>query len=225
MSDHEATMFDLTAMRARRNDYYRFVRGSSRDLFNPDGSYRPNMDPDRRATYWIFPALIDTDDPAERAFALRLLENDPCWSGWNIFTSSSIASILVRERTRLTPELICRAETHLDRFVDAGAARVGSSGANDYMFHGYNDNMPAMASRALIFAGEALGRRELLEHGLFLLEATGLDPALAELLPGGRRIRQRRLYWRRDFVGTPFYDAVKQHRLAVDRPGAESGAW
>ncbi len=140
------------------------------NYFTPDGEYRPNMDPDRRSTYWLFPALIDTEDATERAFALALLERDPCWGGWNIFTTSSIASILLRERVRLTPELIRRAEENLDRFVDAGAERVGSSGANDYMFHGYNDNMPAMATRALIFAGDVLGRRELTEHGLFFLE-------------------------------------------------------
>ena len=170
MNPQYAKIFDPADMQTRRREFFRFVRSRARDCFNADGTYKPNMDPDRRATFWIFPALIDTEDPAEREFALRLLDKDPCWGGWNIFTTSSIASILVRERSRLTPELVRRAEENLDRFVDAGAERRGSSGANDYMFHGYNDNMPAMATRALIFAGDVLGRKDLTDHGLFFLE-------------------------------------------------------
>jgi len=55
-----------------------------------------------------------------------------------------------------------------------------------------------------------------------MFEATGLNPKLVQLFPDGRLIRQRRIYWRRDFIGSPFYDAIKQHRLAVDLPGAEA---
>ena len=73
---------------------------------------------------------------AIRELALKLYANDPCWGGWNIFTTSSIAANLVRERERLTPELIARSEEHLARFVDPGDGRIPSSGANDYMFHG-----------------------------------------------------------------------------------------
>ena len=110
MNPQYAKIFDPADMQSRRREFFRFVRSRARDCFNEDGTYKPNMDPDRRATFWIFPALIDTEDPAEREFALRLLDKDPCWGGWNIFTTSSIASILVRERSRLTPELVRRAE-------------------------------------------------------------------------------------------------------------------
>ena len=42
--------------------------------------------------------------------------------------------------------------------------------ANDYVFHGYNDNMPAMSVRAMILAGDVLGRKDCTDRGLFHLE-------------------------------------------------------
>ena len=170
MNTRYANMLDPDEMRRRKSDYFAFVRRRAKDFFHPDGTYRPNLAPDRRTTFRIFPALIDTEEPAGREFALRLLDRDPSWGKFDVFITSSIASLLVRERHRLTPELVRRAEEHLDQFVDAGAERRGSSGANDYMFHGYNDNMPALATRALVFAGDVLGRKDLTEHGLFFLE-------------------------------------------------------
>jgi len=162
--------FEPTGMRQRKKKYFEFVRQRVQDFFTPEGHYRPNLDPDPRLPFWIFPALIASDDPAEREFALRLYAAPSTWEKWDIFITSNIASNLRRERDRLSPALIRRSEEHLARFVDAGAARTPSSGANDYMFHGFNDNMPAMAARALIFAGEMLDRRDLLDHGLFRLE-------------------------------------------------------
>jgi hypothetical protein len=47
--------------------------------------------------------------------------------------------------------------------------------------------------------------------------ATGLDPKLTQLFPDGRRIRQRRLVYRPDFIGSPFYK-VRQHILETDLP-------
>ncbi|OPZ84929.1 MAG: hypothetical protein BWY76_01641 [bacterium ADurb.Bin429] len=164
------TIFDRQTMAARKDAYFRYVQSRAREFFTPEGQYRPQVEPDRRITYWILPALLATEDAAIRELALRVYAADPCWEGWNIFTTSSIAANLVRERVKLTPELIARSEEHLARFVDPGDGRVPSSGANDYMFHGFNDNMPAMATRAMIFAGEVLDNAEILDHGLFFLE-------------------------------------------------------
>ncbi|MCX5658497.1 MAG: hypothetical protein NTW19_02095 [Planctomycetota bacterium] len=82
-----ADAFDPAQMKARRDAYFAFVRKQAPRYFTPDGQYRPNLEPDRRITYWAFPALIDTDVPAERDFALALLANDPCWDRWDIFTT------------------------------------------------------------------------------------------------------------------------------------------
>ncbi len=164
------TVLDPWTMRARKDAYFQYVQSRAFGDFSPDGQYRPQVEPDRRITYWILPALLAAEDAAIRDMALKLYANDPCWAEWNIFTTSSIAANLVRERGKLTPELIARSEAHLARFTDPGDGRVPSSGANDYMFHGYNDNMPAMATRAMVFTGEALGLSRVLDHGLFYLE-------------------------------------------------------
>lgn len=173
MSSISIQPFAPDAMRARRAAYFRFVRGKAPLFFDADGTYRLHIDPDGRIAFWIFPALIDTDDPAEREFALRVLQASTCWKGWNIFTTSSIASICVREQARLTPTLRQWCEEHLDRFACVDGGRQPSSCANDYMFHGYNDNMPAMATRTLVLAGDVLDRADLTDRGLFFLETLG----------------------------------------------------
>ena len=163
------TIFDFPAMQARKEAYFAFVRAQVPRYFNPDGTYKPGVERDLRMTHWLFPVLISSDDPDMRAFALRFYDVSGVWDDWNIFTTSSIAANLMRERERLSPALVRRSEEHLAKFTDAPGT-VPSSGANDYMFHGYNDNMPAMAARNLVFAGEILHNAGLLDHGLFRLE-------------------------------------------------------
>jgi len=162
--------FDPAGMRSRKDAYFRTVRSRASEWFHDDGTYRPNMDPDGRSTFWIFPALIASDDPAEREFALRVYAASACWDGWDVFITSIIATHLARERDRLTPELIARSEQHLARFAVVDRGRKPCSGANDYVFHGYNDNMPAMSTRTLLLAGELLDRPDLTDQGLFRLE-------------------------------------------------------
>jgi len=169
MISTSTTLFDFPAMQARKEAYYAFVRAQVPLYFNPDGTYKPGVEHDLRITHWLFPVLIASEDPEMRAFALRFYDVSGVWNDWNIFTTSSIAAALMRERERMPAELIRRSEEHLAKFTDAPGT-VPSSGANDYMFHGYNDNMPAMAARNLVFAGEILRNPALLDHGLFRLE-------------------------------------------------------
>ena len=162
--------FDYAQMRARREEYFRFVRDKMSFVFKSDGTYQPSTENDGRIAYWMYPALATSPDPKEREYANRIYAAASCWKDWNVFTTSSIAVILVRERQRLTPELIRRSEEHLAKFVVSEDGRTPSSGANDFVFHGYNDNMPAMCVRAMILSGEVLDRRDYLDRGLFYLE-------------------------------------------------------
>ena len=50
--------------------------------------------------------------------------------------------------------------------------------------------------------------------------ADGLDPALLPLFTDGRTIRPRRIVYRPEFVGSPFYP-IKQHILARDVAGPQ----
>lgn len=157
-------------LKARKKQYFKFLRSQRLVYFNPDGSNKPETENDRRITFWMFPALVQSPNAAEREWALKFYAADPCWSDWNIFTTSSIAANLVRERHLLTPELIRRSEEHLAKFTIVDGGRKPSSGANDYVFHGYNDNMPAMAVRTMIFAGDVLGNAAFTDRGMFHLE-------------------------------------------------------
>ncbi|MBI4023847.1 MAG: hypothetical protein HY360_02635 [Verrucomicrobia bacterium] len=162
--------FDSAQMRARKETYYRFARSKAPEVFKPDGAYQPATEKDWRISYWLLPALISSPDPQEREFANVIYAAAPMWDQWDVFTTSSIAANLVRERRYMRPDLIKRSEEHLAKFVVSEGARAPSSGANDYVFHGYNDNMPAMSVRAMILSGEVLGRKGHLDQGLFYLE-------------------------------------------------------
>ncbi len=163
-------VFDPAGMRRRKTAFFRQVQSRAASFFTPEGTFRREVEPDHRITFWMLPALLAAEDPEIRLMALRLYANDPSWTEWNIFQTSSIAVNLMRERALLTPELISRSEEHLGKFCRVEGGRKPCSASNDYMFHGANDNMPSMATRSLVFAGELLGRQDLLDHGLFLLE-------------------------------------------------------
>lgn len=165
-----AHAFDVSGQARRRDAFFACVRANRQRWFAEDGTYGPDTEADRRISFWILPAFLHSPDPQERAFGLRLYLADPTWSEWNVFQTSIIAANLVRERKRLSPEAISRSEDHLARFVSVAGGRQPCSAANDYVFHGYNDNMPAMATRTMILAGDVLGRHDLTDRGLFHLE-------------------------------------------------------
>ncbi len=162
--------FDYAAMRARKDEYYRYARCHAALVFKPDGTYQPATEDDSRLPYWLYPALVSSSDPTEREFANVVYAAAPAWDEWNVFTTSSIAANLVRERKHMRTDLVKRSEEHLAKFVVRDGGRLPCSGANDYMFQGYNDNMPAMSVRAMILAGEALDRKDYTDQGLFYLE-------------------------------------------------------
>ena len=165
--------FDHTAMAERRSAFFAFVRANRRRWFTDDASYGPDTEQDHRISFWILPAFLHSQDPAEREFGLRIYNADPTWNEWNVFQTSIIAANLARERERLDAATIRRSEEHLARFVSVEGGRKPCSCANDYVFHGYNDNMPAMATRTMILAGDILGRRDLTDRGMFHLEGLG----------------------------------------------------
>jgi len=43
--------------------------------FTPEGEYQSQIDPDRRMTCWILPALLAAEDPAIKALAPEKLAN------------------------------------------------------------------------------------------------------------------------------------------------------
>lgn len=160
-------------MRARREEYFQFARRSIPRIFNPDGTFRVAAEAEFRTPYWLYPAYVTSPAAPERELAQRMYAAAANWDKFDVFTTSSIAVNLVRERNHMRADLVRRSEEHLHKFVVSDGGRAPCSGAYDYTFHGYNDNMPALATRAMILAGDALGRRDYTDQGLFHLEGLG----------------------------------------------------
>ncbi len=165
--------FEPAAMAARRQQYFAFVRSQAPLCFQADGSYRETTEPDGRIAYWILPAFLSAPDAADRELGLRIYEQGAGWNGYGVFMSSCVAANYIRHSEVLTPELRQRSEEHLARFTVDEDGRKASAGIYDYMFHGYNDNMPSMATRTMILAGDILDRKDFTDMGLFNLEGLG----------------------------------------------------
>jgi hypothetical protein len=166
------TPFDAEGMRSRRQAWYAFVRSRLGEMFAEDGSYLPGTEPDGRIAYWIQPALLA--DAATRDWSRRIYGKGAGWDRFDIFMTSQVATHLARHRDELGRELVARSLAHLDAFALREQGRQPSAAVYDYRFHGYNDNMPAMATRTLLLAADALGRADLREAGRFHLSTLAM---------------------------------------------------
>ena len=151
----------------RRACWHEYVRRRVVDVFAADGSYLPTTEPDGRIAYWIQPALLG--DASTRDWARRIYAQGAGWDRFDIFMTSQVAALLARHREDLGPELVARSLAHLDAFALCEQGLKPSAAVYDYRFHGYNDNMPAMATRTLLLAADALDRTDLREAGRFHL--------------------------------------------------------
>ncbi len=171
MMTHLHTLaLDMRPMFMRKQRFYAYARRSAARVFRPDGSNQPETEPDPRIAFWLYPALVSSPNNGEKDFANLIYATAAGWDQFDVFCTSAIAVNLVRERHRMTLELVKRSEEHLAKFVVRDGGRSGCSGANDYLFQGYNDNMPALSVRAMILAGDILNRRDYTDQGLFYLE-------------------------------------------------------
>jgi len=166
---HPTSVFDPTALQRRREEYFAFVRGKRTIMFRDDGQYQPTTERDGRIAYWALPAFLSSPESEDHAFGLRCYAAAAGWNAFDIFMTSCTAANYVHFSARFSPELRLRSEEHLARFTIADDGRAPSAAIYDYSFHGYNDNMPALATRTMIFAGDILDRTEYIDAGLFNL--------------------------------------------------------
>jgi len=163
-------ILDPVGMKQRREEYFSFARRMGPSVFRPDGTYQPQTERDGRIAYWILPAFLSSPDEADRDFGNRIYAAAAGWNVYDVFMTSCTAANLVRHGREMTPELQRRSEEHLARFSLGENGRKPGAAIYDYMFHGYNDNMPSMATRTLLLAGDILGRSDMTDAGLFHLE-------------------------------------------------------
>ncbi len=168
--DWRSQILDPEGMKQRREEYFRFARRMGPFVFKPDGTYQPTTERDGRIAYWILPAFLSSADPADRDFGNRIYAAAVGWNAYDVFMTSCTAANLARHGKQMTPELRKRSEEHLARFSMGENGRKPGAAIYDYMFHGYNDNMPSMATRTLLLASEILNRADMADAGLFLLE-------------------------------------------------------
>lgn len=163
----------------RREKWQKRVQEQAPHWFNADGSGKIGpFNPPWREPIWLASTLYASGNPeliglANRSIARygRCDTNDDHRTGvvpWKttsldfcIFNSTNSCYLLNRFDALLTPEARQVLTYH------AGLAFQTSGGAAqpDYNFHGCNDNMPLMATRALILGGEKLGNRAAAEQG------------------------------------------------------------
>ena len=85
---------------------------------------------------------------------------------FNIFTTSILCELVTLYRQKMEPETISWCE----KVIEEGSGGTPSMSAPDLQFHGYNDNMPAMAVKTLILGGEMLNRQDFTAMGSWKLE-------------------------------------------------------
>ncbi len=167
----------LRAGRQQRCDQYMHI---ARDLF------KPILDADAN---WLIPLTQEfgrldlqiatafyLGNEAERHTANQLVCRAPmpevAGIRFGIFNTSIMMHHLVKFEHLMTDQAKARCE----EMVCQGCQHKAGMQATDYQFHGYNDNMPAMAVNTLILAGERFGEDAWIQMGLWKLQR------LAEML-------------------------------------------
>ncbi len=170
----------------RRAAWQREIIRRLPEWFREDGSGRIRaFNPPWREPIWMASTLLSAG-PAEIALANRIIArygdlaaNDNHLTGvvpWKttsmdfcIFNSTNSCYLLNRFQDRLTEP----ARKVLTHHAELAFQRFGGAAQPDYNFHGCNDNMPMMSTRALILGGEALGNQDIAEQGYWKLRQFG----------------------------------------------------
>lgn len=85
---------------------------------------------------------------------------------WNIFPSNDAGYVLAAHAKRLRTPVLDK----LARIARRNFSRYAGSAQQDYLPHGYNDNMPSHAACGLILGGESLDDSQAVEDGVYRLE-------------------------------------------------------
>ena len=174
-----APYHDLEGQRHRRDLWFQTVRDHVDEMLNPDGTaVIPPFNAPHREALWVAAALYTGEqkhiDIINRAIArwhdvLRLPDapgsRETHGSDFGIFQSNTMVHLFHRFSDKMTPEVEKVMRVHLGNAIRT----FDGSGQPDTKFHGANDNMPMMATQGLIFAGEILGNRDAVLHGLHYL--------------------------------------------------------
>jgi len=163
-----------TSPAQRRRTFLDEAAATAVNWFDPAGRWLLKSVPlRRRERFWISLALYHA---GFRELADTVVQTSPpdgdeysLPTQYNIFSTNIALVLLLDHRETMAREV----RSLLEGLVEEGFGKFPGNRAPDYQFHGYNDNMPAKATMALILGGEMLGNREALEHGLWNLRQFG----------------------------------------------------
>jgi len=113
---------------------------------------------------WILPALYTGNaEDIELANNMVARFNADGGQRWNVFPSNVFAGLLAEYHDKLTPAAREVMTWHTEAAFDPNRG----SAAPDLKFHGCNDNMPMMSTKALILGGEFLENKAAYAHGVW----------------------------------------------------------
>lgn len=157
----------LSTFNERVTAYFTAAAAAAREWYTTDGAWRLNTMPSAtRERFWLACGLYAVGADALADAVVRRGESFPDRpTTWDIFHTNVGLALLVKHRDQMAPDV--RAK--LEAWAEDGFSFKPGNREPAYMFHGYNDNMPAKAAMGLILGGELLDRPEAVEHGLHSL--------------------------------------------------------
>jgi hypothetical protein len=153
----------------RVSKYLSAVRDFARPMLNGDGSWNIELTSESGRLDLQLCTAFYCGDSDDIALANKLTRRAPVCEfevgRFNIFQTSIACHHLAVFGNKMEEETIawCRS------VIEDGCHACPGMPAPDIQFHGYNDNMPAMATKTLILGGEILARNDLFEVGLWKL--------------------------------------------------------
>ncbi|MHB9134162.1 MAG: hypothetical protein ACYDBB_24085 [Armatimonadota bacterium] len=145
------------------------LRERMRPFLQEDGTWQEGLgEYYGRVNLWLAPAFYE-GDAADNALADRLIQQATieAYDGYrfNIFQTNIACQLRIRYGHLMDddPRAWC------EQVITEGNRPFPGNAQSDYQFHGYNDNMPAEATKTLILGGELLGREDWLKNGLWKL--------------------------------------------------------
>ena len=148
----------------RRETLFEAYRAVAKNRFDENGDWalpgRSLVAPDVggiRELYWHALAMLGSSDPGDVARAMPILEKPRQYRC--SFSPFAAMQMLLQHGGRLSPKAAAQLEAYI-------AMNLPKSATRDFQFHGYNDNMPAMKSFALLAAGERFGEDRWVDQGL-----------------------------------------------------------
>lgn len=148
-------------------DFLEKANRAARSWFDADGNWVTEETPPfwGRDRIWLCSSLYEFDPKFCDPIVYQHTTGSYGKHRYNVFTSDLAACLLAQHREKMS----ARTRHEMEALVRESFHFKPGSRQPDYQFHGFNDNMPAMATIGLVLGGELLNHRGAFEYGLWNL--------------------------------------------------------